>query len=261
MITSMENKTENKLDEIVFILEDILASNLVGIYLHGSLAMKCFNEDASDIDILVVVKDKMTLGKKKSLIDSLIEVERRLPTNDIEMSVILESDIKLGNHPVFFNLHYSKMHRGRYLEKSELCQDGYDPDLTCHLAMIQAWGVRLSGKPIEHLGIHIRESDFLDSVMRDIDYAPSDLIESPEYVILNLCRTLKYLYDGSHCSKLEGGQWAIKRYGEDYDHLIYEVIKKYRGQAYDLSPYAEKIHSLAQALLGRIREHVKYERG
>lgn len=261
MIESLENKIEKKLDKIVIILEDILASNLVGIYLHGSLAMKCFNEDKSDIDILVVVKDTMTLGKKKSLIDSLIELEGRLPKNDIEMSVILESDLKLGSHPMFFNLHYSKMHKSRYLEKSELCQDGYDPDLTCHLAMIQARGVRLSGKPIKDLGIHIRKSDFLDSVMRDIEYDQSDLIKSPEYVILNLCRTLKYLYDGSHVSKLEGGQWAIKRYGANFNHLICEVIKKYRGQAFDLSQNTEKINSLAEALLQRVREQVKYERG
>ncbi|MDQ0195648.1 nucleotidyltransferase domain-containing protein [Paenibacillus wynnii] len=37
-----------------------LSGNLLGIYLHGSLAMGCFNPLKSDIDFLIVVKDKLT---------------------------------------------------------------------------------------------------------------------------------------------------------------------------------------------------------
>jgi hypothetical protein len=32
-------------------LQDILKENLVGMYLHGSLAMDCFNPARSDIDL------------------------------------------------------------------------------------------------------------------------------------------------------------------------------------------------------------------
>ncbi len=35
----------------------ILGDNLVGIYLHGSAVMGCYNEKKSDIDLLVVVKE------------------------------------------------------------------------------------------------------------------------------------------------------------------------------------------------------------
>ncbi|HHT85033.1 MAG: nucleotidyltransferase domain-containing protein [Bacillota bacterium] len=35
----------------------ILGSNLVGIYLHGSAAMGCWNPRTSDLDLLVVVND------------------------------------------------------------------------------------------------------------------------------------------------------------------------------------------------------------
>ena len=46
------------------VLEDyraILADNLVGFYLHGSLAMGCFNPELSDIDFLAVVSRPMTI--------------------------------------------------------------------------------------------------------------------------------------------------------------------------------------------------------
>ena len=36
---------------------EIFADNLVGIYLHGSAVMGCFNPEKSDIDLIVVVKN------------------------------------------------------------------------------------------------------------------------------------------------------------------------------------------------------------
>ena len=32
----------------------IFGENLTGVYLHGSLAMGCFNPDKSDIDLIIV---------------------------------------------------------------------------------------------------------------------------------------------------------------------------------------------------------------
>ena len=40
--------------------KDILGNNLVGVYLHGSAVMGCFNEKTSDIDLLVVIHHDMT---------------------------------------------------------------------------------------------------------------------------------------------------------------------------------------------------------
>ncbi len=38
----------------------LLADNLIGVYLHGSLAMRCFNPVVvSDIDVLVVTLEPM----------------------------------------------------------------------------------------------------------------------------------------------------------------------------------------------------------
>jgi len=34
----------------------ILGNNLVGIYLHGSAAMGCFNPKKSDLDLILIVK-------------------------------------------------------------------------------------------------------------------------------------------------------------------------------------------------------------
>ncbi|MGO1369198.1 nucleotidyltransferase domain-containing protein [Senegalia sp. (in: firmicutes)] len=54
------------LDIIIDRFKSILDSNIVGIYLHGSLAMGCYT-DASDIDFIVVVKEPININLKKNL--------------------------------------------------------------------------------------------------------------------------------------------------------------------------------------------------
>ncbi|MGN7761522.1 nucleotidyltransferase domain-containing protein [Paenibacillus sp. 22594] len=48
--------TQALLDQVVAPFKEELKGNLLGIYLHGSLAMGCFNPLKSDVDFLVVVK-------------------------------------------------------------------------------------------------------------------------------------------------------------------------------------------------------------
>ncbi len=47
---------QSLLNRIVEGFRHILGGNLVGIYLHGSLAMGGFNPRTSDIDFLIVLK-------------------------------------------------------------------------------------------------------------------------------------------------------------------------------------------------------------
>lgn len=59
------------LNKIVGSYKDILKDNLVGIYIHGSLAMNCFNPKSSDIDFLVVIKEKPTFSEIENLYDKV----------------------------------------------------------------------------------------------------------------------------------------------------------------------------------------------
>jgi predicted nucleotidyltransferase len=43
-------------------LESILGENLIGVYLHGSLAMGGFVPGRSDVDVMIVVKNALSEG-------------------------------------------------------------------------------------------------------------------------------------------------------------------------------------------------------
>lgn len=51
-------------DAIVLNSKEILCDNLTGIYLHGSAVMGCYNEQKSDIDLLVVINGAMDITDK-----------------------------------------------------------------------------------------------------------------------------------------------------------------------------------------------------
>src|SRR5215471_7750836 len=55
-------------------LGDVLSQKLRGVYLHGSLALGCFNPVRSDVDVLVVVAGPLQLDEKLRLVDLLLSV-------------------------------------------------------------------------------------------------------------------------------------------------------------------------------------------
>jgi len=54
-------------------LADALGSNLAGLYLHGSLAMGCFNPACSDVDLLAVTRRGMTVETKRRVAELLLK--------------------------------------------------------------------------------------------------------------------------------------------------------------------------------------------
>ena len=52
----------------------IIKENLVGIYLHGSYAFGTYCHSVSDLDVLIVVYEKLTINEKKQLLDYTINI-------------------------------------------------------------------------------------------------------------------------------------------------------------------------------------------
>ncbi|MBR4928788.1 MAG: nucleotidyltransferase domain-containing protein, partial [Oscillospiraceae bacterium] len=66
----------------------ILGDCLVGIYLHGSLAMGCYNPNRSDIDLIVVTDGSLTDEVKREFLDMTVRYNAQGPAKGIEMSIV-----------------------------------------------------------------------------------------------------------------------------------------------------------------------------
>ncbi len=205
----------------------IFEDNLVGIYLHGSMAMGCFNPMKSDLDILVVVENSITDSQKKKFMDVIIVLNDNGPVKGIEVSIVRSKYCKKFVYPTPFDLHFSNMHLSWY--KSNPIEyvkkmNGVDHDLAAHFVIIKKRGIALYGKEISDVFGDIPSEAYLDSIKNDIINSEDEVIDNPTYIILNLCRILAYIQDGLVLSKKEGGEWGIKNIHSKYGGLIKEAI-------------------------------------
>ncbi len=244
--------TKETLDTIIKKYKKILDKNLVGIYLHGSLAMGCYT-NASDIDFIVVVRESIDAETKKKLINSILHLDE-LPKKGIEMSVVLERYAKEFIYPTPFELHYSDFYRDRYLSDSNyLCEGFTDRDLAAHFTIIIHRGICLFGKKIEEVFSDVPKEYYIDSIVRDIENAKEDILGDTVYITLNLCRVLYYIKENIICSKLEAGNWAKEILPRQYRKIVEDALKVYANKSYQLKYNEDILIKYADYMLKEIK--------
>lgn len=247
------------LDNIASLFKEELNDNLAGIYLHGSLAMGCFNPDKSDIDLLVVVKRKLTAQTARRIAKKLLAIDNELPNEGgIELSVVLESSLGEFVYPTPFEFHYSPLHREKYrTDENYICGGREDPDLAAHLVVAYHRGITLYGKPLREVMRPIDKRFYVKSILHDVEDAPQGILEAPEYYVLNLCRVLYYLKENVVSSKREGGEWGLKALPPEYEETIRLSLERYGGRADRMEPDKRLLSDFAGYMLGEIRRSVE----
>ncbi|WP_066499199.1 aminoglycoside adenylyltransferase domain-containing protein [Abyssisolibacter fermentans] len=247
------------LDLIVSSYCEILEEKLVGIYLHGSLAMNCFNINSSDIDFLVIIKEDICFEVKRKLIDVLLKLSESIPKNGFEMSVILEKDVKKFIYPTPFILHYSDYYKHKYInDENFICGNSTDPDLAAHIVITIERGRCLFGKPIREVFQSIPKKYYVESIMGDIENAAEGIINNPIYYVLNLCRVLCYLKEGTICSKAEGGKWGINNLSYPYIDTIKLALIGYESSDNKIKWNQQHLAWFADYMVNEIKSEYSY---
>ena len=242
------------INEFVNRSKDILKENLVGIYLHGSLVMGCFNPEKSDIDLIIVVDDKMPDITKKAYMDMVVKLNSYAPAKGIEMSIVRKEVCDPFVYPTPFELHFSAMHLKWYKDNPEdyiLKMNGTDKDLAAHFTIIGKRGKCLLGLPKEDVFAVVPKADYMDSIWNDIVEAPEEITENTMYLTLNLVRVLAFAKDGLVLSKKEGGDWGLKNVPEEYHSLIEDALSEYGSSVvpqYDMELAVEYAEYMIQSI-------------
>ncbi len=242
--------------------KEILQDNLVGIYLHGSAVMGCYNPAKSDIDLIVVVKNSMPDAVKKSFMDMVVELNQNGPAKGIEMSIVKQNYCNPFVYPTPFELHFSVGHIDWYKNDPDdyiSKMKGEDRDLAAHFTIINHRGKCLYGSSIKDTFADVSVQDYIDSIWNDIADAEEEITDNPMYLILNLARVLAYLKDGLVLSKKEGGEWALDNIPEVYYSLLNNALEEYAIGA-DLSYDMSSAKDYAKYMMEQIRTE-KEKRG
>ena len=226
----ISQEIDSLLNSFVGQSKDILKDNLVGVYLHGSLAMGCFNPKRSDIDLIIVVNEPLSAPIKREYLEMVVEHDANGPAKGIEMSIVLENVCKPFVYPTPFELHFSKGHLDWYKEDPDEYireMNGTDKDLAAHFTIINKRGKCLYGPSIKEVFGEVPSSDYMDSIWYDVENAKKEITKYPMYLTLNLARVLAYKEEGLVLSKKEGGEWAIDKLPEEYHLLVQAALNEY----------------------------------
>lgn len=210
---------------------EILKNNFVGIYVHGSISMGCFNWDSSDIDYIVVVNEPISQEIKIKLMDATIVLNKISPPKGLEMSIVLKDYCTNFIYPTPFELHFSNDHIKWYeRDKYDYCKkmNGTDKDLAAHFTIIKKCGLVLDGPSIDTVFSDIPKEYYIESIKGDIENAKEDILSNPIYIILNLCRVLAYITDNVILSKKEGGEWGLVNLDKKYSIVIKNALDCYK---------------------------------
>lgn len=251
----------------------IFADNLVGVYVHGSLAFGCFCWENSDIDFIVVTSKPPAPQEKEAFITALLELDAVCPPKGLEMSIVLEKYCRNFVYPTPFELHFSNAHKGKLLSQQsehridgqavrEYCaaMHGTDKDLAAHFTVLCRAGFALCGEAAASLFGAVPAADYMDSIWGDIENAQEEILENPVYVILNLCRVLAFVREGLVLSKEQGSAWAKEYFARDngeaeWSGLVCRAAECYRsGRIFSVQEKdGEALQHFADGMLARIR--------
>ena len=215
-------------------LHQALGDDLLGVYLHGSLAMGCFNPQRSDVDVLAVTRDQLAPAVRPRLARLLLRLSG-VP-NAIEISVLSHAALHPWRHPAPYEFHYSEDWRDRtqaHLDHGawpETETTPTDPDLAAHITVTRLRGVCLWGLPAAEVLPPVPPADHTDSIRADFVWGRDLMAVNPVYFVLNACRARAFVAEALVLSKDEGGEWGLRELPSAYGPTIRQALRLYRGE-------------------------------
>ena len=244
--------------KLVRALQETLSPHLVGIYLHGSLAIGCFNPAQSDVDVLALSDDRLSVQTKRDMARVLTRLS--LSPYPIEISILRKEGLEPWRHPTPYEMHYSEDWRERYEDdlasgnwRNWNAKENEDADLAAHVTITLHRGVRLAGAPIREVFPAVSREDYVASLLNDAHWALDRLAENPVYAVLNTCRVCAYLREGRILSKDEGGQWALEALPVIHRPVLSAALHSYRGTGAAPPPDEVALQAFAEYMRTELR--------
>lgn len=238
------------LSDLLSSVRALLGDRLVGAYLYGSLALRAFRPDQSDVDILFVTDGEL----RPAHLSALQALHRRVAAGpspwatELECAYIPKDDLRRydparARHP--------HLDRGG----SSLAIEQHDVDWVIQRYVVREHGITLTGPDPKELVDPITADDLrqaLKELMR-VWWTPmaedSARLQSESYrayAVLTMCRILWTVRHGSVVSKPAAARWAWTVLGPGRHSLIDRALTGKMGD--DLAETQSLIRLVATAV-------------
>ena len=216
---SVHPNVQSYLDEALSTLQVHVGADLIGAYLHGSLAMSAFEPGRSDIDILAVCATPLHRERRQLLGEALAAIPTSPSGGNLEFSLVTKAAVRAGSADPSFEVHVNTHEEPFVVDGSD--HPG-DRDLVIHFAMARARGRALTGPEPGEIFLETDRDSLIQAFLGDMQWAkrqgagaweghPMPEVASMAYQVLNAARCWRYLESGELGSKVEGAAWLERR--------------------------------------------------
>jgi streptomycin 3"-adenylyltransferase len=255
-VKPLEEADREQLARVSALVRDALGADAVGAYLHGSAVLGGLQQ-ASDLDVLVVSMRATLREEKQRLVDRLLAISgpnsREGPLRRIELTIVVEADVKPWRFPPRFDFQYGDWLRTAF-ESGNLTPwpTTTDPDLASLITMVLLGNTAVFGPPPADLLDPVPPADLVAAVTGDVGELIERLDDDTRNVILTLARIWSTAATGVIRSKTAAADWALVRLPEEHRAVLARARSIYLGETEEHWDDLAPAHAHAEHVAGEI---------
>ncbi|MDT0613775.1 aminoglycoside adenylyltransferase family protein [Streptomyces lancefieldiae] len=206
----MPDRDRDRTDHLVALVRRHLGDHdVLGVYAHGSATLGGLRPH-SDLDLLVVVRDRTTHGRRARLTEELLKVSGGEGHRPVELIVVVRDDVRPWRYPPRRDYLYGEWLRDAY-ERGHVPEPEGDPDLAPLLTMVLRADAPLYGPPPAALLDPVPHEDLRRAIVAGVPGLMAELESDTRNVLLTLARIWSTLATGEIRSKDAAADWALAR--------------------------------------------------
>ena len=257
----LSDADRGQLDRVLALVREVLDSDAIAAYLFGSAVLGGLKLE-SDLDVLVVSKRPTTREEKQQLVDRLLAISGRLTPEGrwrrIELTIVVEGDIKPWRYPPRFDFQYGDWLRSDF-ERGDVepWPETVNPDLAVLIAMVLLGNTAAFGPPPSEVFEPVPHDQLIRAMVSGIDSLRSDLDSDTRNVILTFARIWSSVATGVIRSKDTAAEWALERLPEVHRPVLARARSLYLGEQDERwDDLQDRIEPFADHVIAEIRELV-----
>ncbi|MBN3928594.1 DUF4111 domain-containing protein [Streptomyces verrucosisporus] len=236
----------SQLQEAVELVEGVLGSTAIGVYLHGSSVLGGLRP-ASDIDLLVLSRRTMDERERHSLAEGLLGISASVDSADesrrpVELSVVVQSEIRPWRFPPTGDFLYGEWLRDAF-EAGEVPHPEPAPDLALLLTTVLAGDRPLIGPPPARVIDPVPHRDLARASTAGIPDLLEELEDDTRNVVLTLARIWTTLVTGEIAPKDTAADWALARLPPEHRPVLKHARDLYLNRRYSEETWSDELRA------------------
>jgi predicted nucleotidyltransferase len=254
---TMKSLTE-QLEHLVNTLRDVLGPEIVGAYLYGSAVLGGLRP-RSDLDVMVVMRRRMTDVEKQRLVQALLDLSGR--PRPIEVTVVVQEDVRPWRYPPRREFQFGEWWRDEF-ENGNLApwKSETDPDLASLIRMARMASKVLEGPTAIDVFDSVPRRDYVAAQLEAVADVLRDLEGDTRNVVLTLARVWTSLATDQIRSKDAAAEWALARLPHEHRPVLREARAVYLGELeIESHDFVERARAFAGYVTAQIDELIRRE--